>query len=135
MFTSIEQVFTSVTRVAGRRLRIALNPEAMAPEYSRYKIGFIITDMPHNAWPAPYRNLNNTGKLMLPNYAFPALPETIGEFVQRIPLEGNAATNAIEFLIPGVADEDSVSMRVCIIDPSDIEFKEAPLLAVIDLSF
>ncbi len=77
MFTSIDQVFTSVIRVAGRRLRIALNPEAMALEYSRYKIGFIITDMPHNAWPAPYRNLNNTGKLMLPNYAFPALPETL----------------------------------------------------------
>ncbi|NDJ58218.1 hypothetical protein GWD52_14710 [Enterobacteriaceae bacterium 4M9] len=131
--SDINDLFTSITRVSGNGLRIALHPDVIDnPSMYGYKIGFAISDSQDNAWPAPFRNLNNTGKLLVPNYGFPKLPETIGEFVQRIELEGDVETNSITFNIPGVDDSASIgTMHVCVIDTEDYELKEPTFMAYV----
>lgn len=133
--SDINQLFTSITRVPGSGLRIALHPDVIDnPSIYGYKLGFAIADSQDNAWPEPFRNLNNTGKILVPNYGYPKLPETIGEFVQRIELEGDPETNSITFRVYGVDDNSSIGvMRVCVINTDDYELKEPTFMELVYL--
>ncbi|NDJ58639.1 hypothetical protein GWD52_16930 [Enterobacteriaceae bacterium 4M9] len=69
-------------------------------------------------WPSPWRNMNNTGKYLIPNYGDPDFPETIGEFVLLIQERGDPQTYSVIFSIPGIGDEEyDIAMAVCIVDP------------------
>lgn len=131
MFFDITEVFTSITRIP-QGIRIELNPERINDvQTHRYRLGFCMADQPEFMWPRPMRNLNNTGKLMLPNYAGPALPETIGDFVLKLTQEGSAGGNYIDAMIPGVPyGEELGELQVCVIDPDDREFAAKPLHAM-----
>lgn len=130
MFYDMSEVFTSITRTPGG-FRLELNPERIGDTQShRYRLGFCLADLAGFAWPRPMRNLNDTGKLMLPNYAGPALPETIGAFVLQLSQEGNDGDNAIEAMIPVGYGQELGELQVCVIDPDDTSFSQKPLHAV-----
>lgn len=122
MISDISQVFTSFSlhQDGYVYLSIELNPDVIwNTEIHRYKTGFAITDMPCNTWPSPWRNLNNTGKVIIPNYGYPSLPETVGEFVLRLQLDEENETNTLKFMLPGVIEAESVGLSVCFINPDD----------------
>ncbi|NDJ59334.1 hypothetical protein GWD52_20555 [Enterobacteriaceae bacterium 4M9] len=118
----LKQIFNKITYTyieeAGYYyLTFELNPEEVEyGVYSRYNLGFAIDDSPSYLWPSPKRNLNNNGKKLLPNYAYPSLPETVGEFVQRMKTTGNPQTNSIQFQVPG-ANEPVLSLEILIYNP------------------
>ncbi len=135
-FNSVTDVITSITHVQGNGggsdygIKVVLNPMLNEDVYvHRYKLGLAVTDHAmENSWPQQMRNLNNNGKLLIPNYAFPTMPETIGEFVSRITTEGDISTNSITFTLPGIADPDRAGgITVCLFDPDDWELKEGVL--------
>ncbi|BDH45025.1 hypothetical protein TUM12370_10690 [Salmonella enterica subsp. enterica serovar Choleraesuis] len=137
-FNSVTDVITSITHVQGNGggsdygIKVVLNPMLNEDVYvHRYKLGFAVTDHSlDNAWPQPMRNLNNNGKLLIPNYAFPTMPETIGEFVSRIATEGDISTNSITFTLPGIADPDRAGeIVVCLFDPDDWTLASGTLTA------
>ncbi|NDJ57665.1 hypothetical protein GWD52_11805 [Enterobacteriaceae bacterium 4M9] len=116
-------------------LHFELNPiEVQYGLHSRYKIGFATPDSPNYMWPSPKRNLNNTGKMLLPNYADPSLPETVAEFVQRMKTVGDPATNTVRFNVPGIR-EPQIALEMTLFNPDypyNLQEDYFPIMLTID---
>ncbi len=123
----LDRFFSSISRVDADRVRFELNP-AIIGDLSSYRLrtGFAIMDSREYAWPSPWRNMNNTGKYLIPNYGDPAFPETIGEFILLIQQRGDPQTNSVIFAIPGISEEKyAIAMAVCIINPDNYSLDDA----------
>lgn len=126
MISNISEIFSNISLVENGYyyLKLELNADLLEEtEVPRYNIGFAIDDMGDNAWPMPRRNLNNTGKILIPNYGFPSLPETLAELVLSVLKQEEPETNSIQYMIPGI-QEPQIELSFCAIDPDDWELKE-----------